>query len=149
MNGHDYEAREYVLQAAQDADVKFIRLWFPDILGNLKGFAINVDDLNDAIQQGVGFDGAAIEGFARTDESDMRAFPDPNTFTLLPWRPQRNAVARMFCDIRLPRGRGLRRRPPRRPQAQPGAAGPPRLYLLRRHRVGVFLPEKQRQPGTP
>ena len=104
MNGHDPAAREYVLQAAQDADVKFIRLWFPDILGNLKGFAINVDDLNDAIQQGVGFDGSAIEGFARIDESDMRAFPDPNTFTLLPWRPQRNAVARMFCDIRRPRG---------------------------------------------
>ena len=93
---------EYVLQAAQDADVKFVRLWFPDILGHLKGFAINVDDLNDAILKGVGFDGSAIEGFARIEESDMRAFPDPDTFSLLPWRPQRNAVARMFCDIRRP-----------------------------------------------
>ena len=102
MVSHDPAEREYVLQAALDADVKFVRLWFPDILGHLKGFAIDIDDLNDAILQGVGFDGSAIEGFARIEESDMRAFPDPNTFTLLPWRPQRNAVARMFCDIRRP-----------------------------------------------
>ena len=72
--------RDFVLRTARENDVKFIRLWFTDILGNLKGFAITVDDLEDAIQQGVGFDGAAIEGFARIDESDMRAFPDPTTF---------------------------------------------------------------------
>ena len=95
--------RDYVLRTARDNDVKFIRLWFSDILGNLKGFAIDVDDLQDAIEQGVGFDGSAIEGFARIDESDMRAFPDPTTFSLLPWRPRQNAVARMFCDIRTPR----------------------------------------------
>ena len=104
MATHDPGEIEFVLQAAQDSDVKFVRLWFPDILGNLKGFAIGADDLNDAIQQGVGFDGSAIEGFARMEESDMRAFPDPNTFSLLPWRPQRNAVALMFCDIRRPKG---------------------------------------------
>jgi glutamine synthetase len=96
--------RDYVLRTARENDVKFVRLWFTDILGNLKGFAINVDDLEDAIEQGVGFDGSAIEGFARIDESDMRAFPDPTTFTLLPWRPRQNAVASMFCDIRTPRG---------------------------------------------
>ena len=96
--------REYVLMAAREKDVKFVRLWFTDILGNLKGFAIDVKDLEDAIEQGVGFDGSAIEGFARIHESDMRAFPDPSTFTLLPWRPQQNAVARMFCNIRGPRG---------------------------------------------
>ena len=95
---------DFVVKTARDADVKFVRLWFPDILGHLKGFAINVDDLEDAINQGVGFDGSAIEGFARFHESDMRAFPDPNTFTLLPWRPQQNAVAKMFCDIRRPQG---------------------------------------------
>jgi glutamine synthetase len=94
--------REFVLRSAQENDVKFIRLWFTDILGNLKGFAITVDDLEDAIEQGVGFDGSSIEGFARIDESDMRAFPDPTTFALLPWRPRQNAVARMFCDIRTP-----------------------------------------------
>ena len=96
--------RDFVFRSAQENDVKFIRLWFTDILGNLKGFAIAVDDLEDAIEQGVGFDGASIEGFVRTNESDMRAFPDPATFTLLPWRPRQNAVAPMFCDIRTPAG---------------------------------------------
>ena len=96
--------RDFVLRSAQENDVKFIRLWFTDILGNLKGFAITVEDLQDAIEQGVGFDGASVEGFARINESDMRAFPDPTTFTLLPWRPRQNAVARMFCDIRTPNG---------------------------------------------
>jgi glutamine synthetase len=96
--------REFVLRSSRENDVKFIRLWFTDILGSLKGFAITVDDLEDAIAQGVGFDGSSIEGFARIDESDMRAFPDPATFSLLPWRPRQNAVARMFCDIRTPRG---------------------------------------------
>ena len=94
--------QEYVLRSARDNDVKFVRLWFTDILGNLKGFAINVDDLEDAIERGVGFDGSAIEGYARIDESDMRAFPDPTTFAVLPWRPRQNAVARMFCDIHTP-----------------------------------------------
>jgi glutamine synthetase len=97
------DERDYVLRTARDNDVKFIRLWFTDILGNLKGFAITVDDLEDAIERGVGFDGSAIEGFARIDESDMRAFPDPTTFALLPWRPRQNAVARMFCDICTPK----------------------------------------------
>jgi len=96
--------RDFVVRMAQENDVKFIRLWFTDILGHLKGFAITVEDLEDAIEQGVGFDGSAIEGFARIDESDMRAFPDPATFTLLPWRPRQNAVASMFCDIRTPHG---------------------------------------------
>jgi len=95
---------DFVLRSAQENDVKFIRLWFTDILGYLKGFAITVEDLQDAMEQGVGFDGASVEGFARINESDMRAFPDPTTFTLLPWRPRQNAVARMFCDIRTPNG---------------------------------------------
>ena len=96
--------RDFVMRSAQENDVKFVRLWFTDILGSLKGFAITVDDLQDAIEQGVGFDGASIEGFARINESDMRAFPDPTTFAILPWRPRQNAVARMFCDIRTPKG---------------------------------------------
>ena len=92
--------QDYVLSQAQDHNVKFIRLWFSDILGLLKSFAITVDELKEAMDEGKLFDGAAIEGFARTDESDMRAFPDASTFQLLPWRPKENAVARMFCDIR-------------------------------------------------
>ncbi|SVA59581.1 uncharacterized protein METZ01_LOCUS112435, partial [marine metagenome] len=92
MNLERAAERDFVVRTAQENDVKFIRLWFTDILGHLKGFAITVEDLEDAIEQGVGFDGSAIEGFARIDESDMRAFPDPTTFTLLPWRPRQNAV---------------------------------------------------------
>ena len=93
------ESREYVLQSAREQDVKFIRLWFTDILGSLKSMAITVEELPEALEEGVGFDGSSIEGFARIDESDMIAMPDPTTFALLPWRPQEKRVARMFCDI--------------------------------------------------
>src|SRR3989338_10404129 len=91
----DKKSKEYVLSQAQDHNVKFIRLWFSDILGLLKSFAITVDELKEAMDEGKLFDGAAIEGFARNEESDMRAFPDPATFQLLPWRPKENAVARI------------------------------------------------------
>ena len=99
------EAAEYVLKSAKEHDVKFIRLWFTDILGMLKSFAITVEELEGALQEGMGFDGSSIEGFARIDESDMVAMPDPDTFKLLPWRPREHrAVARMFCDIHMPGG---------------------------------------------
>ena len=98
------DARAYVLQMAKENDVRFIRLWFTDILGHLKGFAITVAELENALEHGMAFDGSAIEGFARVDESDMVAMPDPTTFSILPWRPRQNAVARMFCDILLPSG---------------------------------------------
>ena len=98
------ETTEYVLATAREADVKFIRLWFTDILGSLKSFAITVGELETALEQGMGFDGSSIEGFARVDESDMVARPDPSTFVVLPWRPQQHRVARMFCDVHLPDG---------------------------------------------
>ncbi len=99
------ESKEYVLKAAKEHDVKFIRLWFSDILGMLKSFAITVEELEGALEEGMGFDGSSIEGFARIDESDMVALPDPDTFCMLPWRPrEHNAVARMFCDIMKPGG---------------------------------------------
>ena len=97
--------KDYVLRMAKEMHVKFIRLWFTDILGFLKSFAITVEELEQALEEGVGFDGSSIEGFARIDESDMIAMPDPNTFCLLPWRPKENAVARMFCDILTPEGK--------------------------------------------
>ncbi len=96
------QAIEYALKEARDSDVKFIRLWFTDILGNLKGFAITVEELESALTRGMGFDGSAIEGFARAEEKDLYALPDPNTFAILPWRPRENAVARVFCDIITP-----------------------------------------------
>jgi glutamine synthetase len=101
----DLEAQQHhVLQQCRDLDVKFIRLWFTDIVGQLKSAAITVDELDHAFTDGASFDGASIEGFARSDEADMAAVPDPSTFQLLPWRPREQAVARMFCDIRLPSG---------------------------------------------
>ena len=98
------DPREFVLQTCKDQDIKFIRFWFTDILGSLKSFAITVEELEQAMQEGMGFDGSSIEGFARIDESDMVAMPDATTFQILPWRPRERGVARMFCDILMPDG---------------------------------------------
>jgi len=99
------EANDYILKMAKEHDVKFIRLWFTDIQGILKSFAITVEELEGAMTEGMGFDGSSIQGFARIDESDMVALPDPDTFRLLPWRPrEHHAVARMFCDVLRPEG---------------------------------------------
>lgn len=96
--------KEYVLKVAHDQDVKFIRFWFTDILGFLKSFAITREELEDALDEGMGFDGSSIQGFARIDESDMMAMPDPATFQILPWRNDGVKTARMICDITLPDG---------------------------------------------
>ncbi len=99
------DAKERVLNMVKEHDIKFIRLWFTDILGFLKNFAITVEELEGALEEGMGFDGSSIEGFARIDESDMIALPDPDTFCMLPWRSQEHtAVARMFCDVLQPGG---------------------------------------------
>ena len=98
------KAKQNVLKMAKENDVKFIRLWFTDILGFLKGFAITVDELEGALEEGMGFDGSSIQGYARIDESDMIAKPDPKTFQIIPWRPKENAVARMFADVLEPDG---------------------------------------------
>jgi glutamine synthetase len=103
MKGNN-EAEAEVLNRVKKQDVKFIRLWFTDILGQLKSFAIPPEELEGAFSEGMGFDGSSIKGFARIDESDMIAKPDPNTFAILPWRPKEKAVARMFCDILQPDG---------------------------------------------
>ena len=98
------ESRVFVLLQCRQQDVKFIRLWFTDILGSLKSFAITFEELEEALEEGVGFDGGAIAGFARAGESDMTAIPDASTFQVLPWRPRERRVARMFCDVHLPDG---------------------------------------------
>jgi glutamine synthetase len=99
------EGKEYILKTAKEHDVKFIWLWFTDILGVLKSFAITVEELEGALEEGMGFDGSSIEGFARIDESDMVAMPDPDTWQLLPWTPpEHRATARMFCDVLKPGG---------------------------------------------
>jgi glutamine synthetase len=100
------EACDYVVKLAKEQDIKFIRLWFTDILGSLKSFAITFEELEEALETGRGFDGSSIQGFARIDESDMVALPDPTTFQIVPWRPKvHQGVARMFCDIYWPGGR--------------------------------------------
>ncbi|UCE83676.1 MAG: glutamine synthetase [Deltaproteobacteria bacterium] len=93
-----------VLKIVKDRDVSFIQIWFTDVLGMLKGFAITPSELEGALAEGMGFDGSSIEGFARIEESDMVAMPDPATFEFLPWRPKERPVARMFCDILQPDG---------------------------------------------
>lgn len=91
-----------VLKIVKEKDVKFIRLWFADISGQMKGFTIVRDELEHALEDGMGFDGSSIKGFARIDESDMIAMPDTSTFTVLPYRPKEEAVAGMLCDILNP-----------------------------------------------
>jgi len=108
------ESASYVVSACRENDVKFIRLWFTDIVGSLKSFAITVEELEKALDEGMGFDGSSIEGFARIDESDMLAMPDPTTFQLVPWRPKVHEPA--WCrghgggGLRAA-GRGIRGRP--------------------------------------
>jgi glutamine synthetase len=96
--------KEEVMKFVYDNNVRFVKLWFTDILGFAKSFSISVDELEDAFSEGMGFDGSSIQGFARIDESDMIAIPDPGTFVVLPWRPKESGVARMFCDIHEPDG---------------------------------------------
>ena len=93
---------DFVLRTVEERDIRFVRLWFTDVLGNLKSFAISPEDLEEAFEEGIGFDGAAVDGFAPLEESDMLAFPDPETFQMLPWRPEQSGAARIFCDIKTP-----------------------------------------------
>ena len=96
------ESADDVKAIVEDNDIRFIRFWFTDILGQLKSFSINAAELDDAFEGGMGFDGSSITGFNAIEESDMIAQPDPSTFDILPWRPEDKGVGRMFCDILTP-----------------------------------------------
>src|SRR6201990_3107985 len=96
------QTAEDVKTLAQERGIRFVRLWFTDILGQLKSFSIAADQLDDAFEGGMGFDGSSITGFNAIEESDMIAMPDPSTFAVLPWRPEDRGVARMFCDVVTP-----------------------------------------------
>ncbi len=98
------ETVEDVVKVVKEQNVSFIQFWFTDVLGILKSFAVTPSELEDGMTEGMGFDGSSIEGFARIEESDMIAKPDPTTFQFLPWRPGDRPVARMFCDILQPEG---------------------------------------------
>ena len=98
------KTREDVFKVVKEQDISFIQFWFTDVLGRLKSFNITPSELDEGMDEGMGFDGSSIEGFARIHESDMIAKPDPTTFQLIPWRPGDRPVARMFCDILNPDG---------------------------------------------
>ncbi|MEW5803267.1 MAG: glutamine synthetase family protein [bacterium] len=95
-------SKEEIMALVKEKDVKFIRLWFTDILGQVKSFAITDNELEGALENGMGFDGSSITGFQSIEESDMIAMPDLDTFQIIPWRPKEKAVARMICDILTP-----------------------------------------------
>ena len=92
--------KEYVLRTVEERGVRLIRLWFTDVLGQLKSVAISPAELESALEEGVQFDGSAIDGFSRVQESDVIAVPDPNSFELLPWAERDEPTGRVFCDIR-------------------------------------------------
>ena len=91
--------RDYVLRTVEERGIRFVQLWFTDVLGTPKGFNITSAELENALDEGMTFDGSAIDGFSRVQESDVLARPDPNTFELLPWTDREETSARMFCDI--------------------------------------------------
>ncbi len=93
------EQRNYVLHTVEERGVRLVRLWFTDVLGNLKSFAISPAELENALEDGMTFDGSSIDGFSRVQESDVLAIPDANTFEVLPWGDTKSAEARVFCDI--------------------------------------------------
>src|SRR6267143_5738087 len=101
MSGQPLTAED-VKAIVAEREIRFIRFWFTDILGQLKSFSINAAELDNAFDAGMGFDGSSITGFNAIEESDMVAMPDPTTFAILPWRPEEQGVARMFCDIQTP-----------------------------------------------
>lgn len=96
---------DFVLRTVEERNIRFVRLWFTDVAGNLKSFSISPEDLEEAFEEGIGFDGAAVDGFAPLEESDMLAFPIPETFQVLSWAPEQSGTARMFCDIKTPDGK--------------------------------------------
>lgn len=98
------QLRHEAIKAIKDQKVEFIHLWFTDVLGFLKSFTIDVEELELAVTEGMGFDGSSIQGFARIQESDMIAMPDPTTLQILPWRQKGSLVATMFCDVVRPDG---------------------------------------------
>jgi glutamine synthetase len=99
-----HDEHRFVLQAVEERGIRFVQLWFTDVLGMLKAFAIPAEELPEALAEGASFDGSSIDGFARAQEADMVARPVPRTFQSLPWRPQDRGVARMYCDIYAPDG---------------------------------------------
>ena len=101
----DPALRKAVLERVSEESIDFVLLWFTDIVGQLKSFAVTVDELDGALDDGMGFDGSSITGFNSIEESDMVAIPDPDTFQVMPWRTGEFKVGRMICDVVTPDGK--------------------------------------------
>ena len=141
--------QEYVLRTIEERDIRFIRLWFTDVLGTLKSVAVAPAELEGAFAEGIGFDGSAIEGLARVYESDMLVLPDADTFQVLPWRGENPGTARMFCDIRLPDGSASMADPRYVLQRALGKAADKGLTFYTHPEIEFYLFEKDIKPGQP
>src|SRR5579875_1171180 len=141
--------QEYVLRTIEERDIRFIRLWFTDVLGTLKSVAVAPAELEGAFAEGIGFDGSSIEGLARVYESDMLVLPDADTFQVLPWRGENPGTARMFCDIRLPDGSASMADPRYVLQRALAKAADKGLTFYTHPEIEFYLFEKDLRPGQP
>jgi glutamine synthetase len=138
---------EFVLRTLEERDIRFVRLWFTDVLGFLKSVAVAPAELEAAFAEGIGFDGSAIQGFARVSESDMLARPDAGTFQVLPWRGESPGVARMFCDILMPDGTPSYADPRFVLQRALGRAADLGFTFYTHPEIEFFLLENRPEPG--
>ncbi|NNG40619.1 type I glutamate--ammonia ligase [Flexivirga sp. ID2601S] len=141
--------QEYVLRTIEERDIRFIRLWFTDVLGTLKSVAVAPAELEGAFTEGIGFDGSSIEGLARVFESDMLVLPDADTFQVLPWRGENPGTARMFCDIRLPDGSASQADPRNVLQRALTKASDKGLTFYTHPEIEFYLFEQNMRPGEP
>jgi glutamine synthetase len=139
---------DFVLRALEERDVRFVRLWFTDVLGFLKSVAVAPAELEGAFAEGIGFDGSAIEGFARVYESDMLAKPDPATFQILPWRGEGPSTARMFCDIVMPDGSASYSDPRNVLKRTLGKAGEQGFTFYTHPEIEFYLFQDDPRPGV-
>ena len=141
--------QEYVLRTVEERAVRFVQLWFTDVLGTAKTFAITPAELENALEEGMTFDGSAIDGFSRVQESDVLARPDAKTFQILPWHPDEAPVARVFCDIFNLDGTPVRGLSPPRAAPQPRPRPRTGVHLLRLPGDRVLLFRQPRSDRTP
>ena len=140
--------QEYVLRTVEERAIRFVQLWFTDVLGTAKTFSITPAELENALEEGMTFDGSAIDGFSRIQETDVLARPDVKTFQVLPWHPDDVPVARVFCDIFNLDGSPFEGCPAPRTAAHARPRAGPGLHLLRGPRDRVLLLRRRRPRRT-
>ena len=139
--------QEFVLRTIEERDIRFVRLWFTDVLGSLKSVAVAPAELEGAFAEGIGFDGSAIQGLARVYEADMLVRPDPSTFTVLPWRGEHHGTGRMFCDILTPDGEPTLNDPRHVLKRSLNRAGQHGLTFYTHPEIEFYLLKEQPAPG--